>query len=66
MFLMTMIGIARSNVINDDGTEQIQLTHNAVDDYDPTWSPDGQKIAFCSDRDGLIQVYVRTYADEVF
>ena len=45
-------------VMNDDGTEQIQLTHNAVDDYDPTWSPDGQKIAFCSDRDGLIQVYV--------
>jgi WD40-like Beta Propeller Repeat len=28
------------------------------DDYDPAWSPDGQQIAFVSDRDGDEEIYV--------
>ncbi len=30
--------------------EAIQLTHGDYDDSDPVWSPDGQSIAFVSDR----------------
>jgi TolB protein len=36
-------------VMNNDGTDARQLTHNEVSDHDPCWSPDGTKIAFSSD-----------------
>jgi Tol biopolymer transport system component len=32
--------------INPDGTNLTQLTHNATDDYDPAFSPDGKLIAY--------------------
>jgi TolB protein len=32
-------------------------THPSLDRH-PTWSPDGRRIAFASDRDGVSQVYV--------
>ena len=35
-----------------------QLTKNAVDDLAPAWSPDGERIAFASDRDGDFEIYV--------
>jgi tricorn protease-like protein len=35
-------------VMNSDGSEQTRLTDNNVNDYDPSWSPDGEKIAFVS------------------
>ena len=34
------------------------LTQNASDDWIPVWSPDGQRIAFASNRDGNTEVYV--------
>jgi dipeptidyl aminopeptidase/acylaminoacyl peptidase len=34
--------------MNADGTNQLRLTTNFVSDYDPTWSPDGTRIAFVS------------------
>jgi dipeptidyl aminopeptidase/acylaminoacyl peptidase len=37
--------------INPDGTGLIQLTHNSAQDYYPAWSPDGESIAFSSNRD---------------
>lgn len=35
-----------------------QLTDNEAADYTPTWSPDGSRIAFNSDRDGEWDVWV--------
>lgn len=35
-----------------------QLTDNSSTDSDPSWSPDGSKIAFSSDRDGDWDIYV--------
>jgi Tol biopolymer transport system component len=33
-------------IMNGDGTQQTQLTHNTTDDLGATWSPDGKTIAF--------------------
>src|SRR5215213_2660614 len=43
--------------MNADGSDQQRLTNNAADDGDPSWSPDGTKIAFSSTRPGLFSGY---------
>jgi len=43
--------------INPDGTDLTQLTQNGNNE-DPSFSPDGLHIAFCSDRDGSRGVYI--------
>jgi Tol biopolymer transport system component len=37
-------------VMNADGTGLKRLTRNRGDDHAPSWSPDGRRIAFASDR----------------
>ena len=53
-------GNAEIYVMNTDGSQQIRLTHYPRDDTDPTWSPNGEHIAFVSDRDhkGLPDIYL--------
>ena len=38
--------------IDADGGNLVALTSDSASDGLPTWSPDGKKIAFVSDRDG--------------
>jgi Tol biopolymer transport system component len=45
-------------VMNTDGSEQRKLTRLSNRDGSFSWSPDGQRIAFVSDRDGNDEVYV--------
>ncbi len=45
-------------VMNADGSNQQNLTNNPADDRDPSWSPDGKRIAFMSRRDGNNEIYV--------
>ncbi|MSO87856.1 MAG: hypothetical protein EXQ71_10110 [Acidimicrobiia bacterium] len=46
-------------VINADGTGDTQLTFGVSgSNAYPSWSPDGTRIAFSSDRDGNFEVYV--------
>ncbi len=46
--------------MNIDGSEQRQITFPPVSTIDniPSWSPDGRKILFHSDRDGNNEIYV--------
>jgi dipeptidyl aminopeptidase/acylaminoacyl peptidase len=38
--------------------EARRLTHSPAADTSPRWSPDGQRLAFLSERDGQEQIYV--------
>jgi TolB protein len=45
-------------VMNADGSGKRDLTRNPAFDVPGSWSPDGQKITFVSDRDGNNELYV--------
>ena len=40
-----------------------QLTHDRAKDIDPSWTPDGEAVVFCSDRDGVSNLYALRLAD---
>lgn len=45
-------------VMDNDGSDQQNITNNPAEDVAPGWSPDGMKIAFTSDRDGDKEIFV--------
>ena len=46
-------------VMNADGTAQTRVTISPKsDDWNPSWSPDGSRIAFVSKRNGISEIYV--------
>ena len=44
--------------VRSDGTHPTRLTNHPGIDQDPAWSPDGTRIAFTSDRDGPLVIFV--------
>jgi len=44
--------------MNPDGKDVVQLTNNTAPDQTPSWSPDGRKIVFASERDNDSEIYV--------
>ena len=43
--------------MNADGSGKTNLTKSPDDEIDPSWAPDGTKIAFSSDRDYDYDIY---------
>jgi dipeptidyl aminopeptidase/acylaminoacyl peptidase len=41
-----------------NGDNQVRLTNNSANDFGPVFSPNGQKIAFSSERDGDHEIFV--------
>ena len=50
-------------VMDEDGSNQVQLTSHAGKDRGPAWSLDGSKIAFHSDRTGNWEIFVMDAED---
>ena len=50
VYVMDFDGLNSSNLT--------QLTHNTAGDFQPVFSPDGHRIAFASDRDGDMEIFV--------
>lgn len=52
-------------LMNADGSGQTNLTENenTINDGEPTFSPDGSKVAFHSNRESSFRVYVMDLAD---
>ena len=44
-------------VMDSNGGNQVRLTDDPAEDWDPTWSPDGDRIAFVSSRGTYFQIY---------
>jgi len=45
-------------IINADGSNRINISNDSSNDVEPSWSPDGTKIAFSSNRDGNYEIYL--------
>ena len=46
--------------MNADGSEPMNLTYSPFDDYNPSWSSDGSRIAFVSEQTGNPNIFVMT------
>jgi TolB protein len=44
--------------MNADGSNPTNLTNHPAFDGAPAWSPNGQRIAYHSNRDGNFEIYV--------
>lgn len=52
-----MVSYGELHTANVDGTNIRRLTNDDAGDYQPSWSPDGSRIAWVSSRTGLLNIF---------
>ena len=55
-FVRALNGSRDIFTMNRDGSDQVNLTNDAIPDDFPRWSPDGTRIAFTSQRVSVLPV----------
>jgi len=58
LFVSQVAGFYQLFIMNLDGTQQVQITHDQWNHDTPSWSPDGKKIAFVSDQNKHSIIYM--------
>jgi hypothetical protein len=58
VFSSTFAGNREIFVAAADGSGRVDLTRDAHVDVTPSWSADGKRIVFASDRAGAMEIYV--------
>jgi Tol biopolymer transport system component len=56
-------GVREIHVISRDGRAQHRITDHPADDYRPLWSPDGNHLAFLSNRNGSTGLWIVAIRD---
>ena len=48
-------------VMDTDGKNLRRLTNNPLDEWEPSWSPDGKRIAFTASEDRVVDQHPQIY-----
>jgi len=57
-YVSTANGNSDIYLSKSDGTGVTNLTHRSADDFDPTWSPDGNMLSFASGVNGKYSLHI--------
>jgi len=61
--IMTDRRLSNLWIVNFDGSGNRPLTTGNQMDFEPGWSPDGDKLLYKSNKDGMVQLYLRWLDD---